>query len=67
MGSDHTAVRTKMPINTRKERSHLIGKPSFTNPLPSKNADEYVQLLNSRLSAIPMNVGGIGSNEGSRE
>ena len=67
IGSDHRAVRAKIFINTRTERSKLLRKTVCKKPLTTQNADQYTQLLSLRLPTIPMNDEDIDIEETNRQ
>lgn len=45
VGSDHRAVRAKISVNVRKERTKLVGKTVCTGLLTRHDAEQYGQLL----------------------
>lgn len=54
--TDLGVVSIKICLNTRKGKFKLIRKSSLRQSLATQNAVKYAKLLNSSLSAIPMNV-----------
>lgn len=67
IGSDHRAVRAKIVINIRKERSKLVRKTASWTSLTAQNAGQYAQLLNTRLTAALTNDDNIDIEETNRQ
>lgn len=67
VGSDHRAVRAKIVINTRKERSKLVRITASRKPLTTQIADQYEQRLNSRLSPMLTNEEDIDIEESNKQ
>lgn len=55
IGSGPRAVRAKIVINIRKERSKLIRKTASRKSLTTQSANQCAQLFHSRLSPLLTN------------